>query len=130
MSAEPERKSRNRLLYLGALLLLVGMVIGAAGGVLATRHVVHRAMKNPDNARDRFVARVKTQLKLRDDQAPKFDSIVATRVEGLREIRVSSVPAVRAEFAALDADMRKLLDADQAAIWERHYARIQNLVPR
>lgn len=129
MSGELEQKRRWRLVGFGLLLLLVGMIIGAAGGVIATRTVVHRAMKNPDSARDRYVARVKQQLKLEGDQADRFDAIVAERISGLREIRLATVPAVRAEFVTLDTQMRAILTEEQVAVWNRHYARIQKLVP-
>jgi microcompartment protein CcmL/EutN len=116
-------------LLLGLLLLLAGVVIGASGGVLVTRHVVHRAMKNPETVRDRYVARVKSQLNLDTDQVSKFDAIVAARTTGLRKIRMSTAPAVHEEFVTLNAEIRGLLSADQTKIWERHYARIQSLVP-
>ena len=129
MNTKPERKVQWRLVGLGLLLLAVGVVIGAAGGVLVTRNVVHHAVKNPDNARDRYVARVKKQLQLEEEQAEQFDAIVAERITGLKEIRQAMVPAVRAEFVTLDAQMREMLTEEQAAIWQRHYDRVKNMVP-
>ena len=120
---------RTRMTLLGAALLLAGMVIGAAGGILITRHVVHKAVKNPEQTRAQVIARMKRQLKLDPEQGPLFDEIAAIRGQAFRDIRRSTIPAIRAEFATLDLEMRELLNDEQEKTWEQQYARLQKLIP-
>lgn len=99
-------------------MLLCGALMGSGltlrvlwGGLLTQ-------VRHPEKMTERIVNRIDRRLDLNEEQARRVTRIVDQHMKALRDIRTGAMPRVQEQIAAMQREIRALLDPDQARQWD------------
>jgi len=110
-------------LYL-ALLFLGGVVVGAFGHRLYTLNSVNASVnpRNPEEFRRRYVAEMRTRLKLTDDQVARLGPVLDETRQRHRELMDKHRPEFKAIQDEQVRSIREILTDSQQAEYTRMLA--------
>jgi hypothetical protein len=121
----------RRRLWLTLLLTLIVFASGlAVGSGLTFLYVEYRRgyyLAHPEEARNRFTARLKRTLHLTDEQARKVQAIFDDRWPKFQETRRQMYPAFKEHLDALHVQVAAVLREDQRAGWDEYIETIRRL---
>ena len=121
----PKPPSRWGTIGAAFLILLCGMLIGAALTVLTIRHVMLNLVHHPERVVEAVAHRLDRTLSLTPDQDRKVRAILKERQAAIRAIRTEERPRLAAEVVRLRDDVAATLDERQAAKWKDRFDRLR-----
>lgn len=121
-----QKMHRWRMAFFGLVILLAGIVIGAASAILITRRLPQGLLPAPEFAADRMADRLQRQLGLSPDQRDKIRTILERHVQTLNQIRMDARPLIANELKLMNDEISAVLRQDQFRIWQDHLQRLQN----
>jgi hypothetical protein len=124
----PKRK-RWRAFFLGIMILLCGMVIGAGGTVVVMKRIILHAIQHPEEAPQRITDRVRNKLDLTEDQAAKVKAILTERQKKIQALRRQVQPEVQKELEKAKEDVAAVLKPDQAEKWRERFDHLRIWFP-
>lgn len=124
----PHRRPRRWLtVLLMAIVFVSGLAIGSGLTFLYIEHRRSYYLAHPEQARNRFTARLKRTLRLTDEQARKVQAIIDDRWPKFQDTRRQMFPAFEEHLNALHADVAAVLREDQRAKWDEYVETIRRL---
>lgn len=113
----------GRMIVLGAVILLCGMVLGAGVTFLGLRPRLVPDMEGPRMLPDSTVGRLREMLDLSDEQARQIQAILARREKALLALRSEMRPRVNAQLEQTRQEIAAVLTPEQAARWNEQFER-------
>lgn len=123
------KKRRWRAFFLGVVILVCGMVIGAGGTVVVMKHIILHAIQHPEEAPQRITDRVRGRLDLTEAQATKVKAILAERQKKIQALRRQVQPEVEKELEKAKEDVAAVLNPDQAKKWRERFDHLRIWFP-
>ena len=114
-----------RMAFFGLVILLAGIVIGAASTLIVCRQRFMRPPPPPELASIRMIRDLQRHLHLSPEQQEKIKPILKRHMQKLREIRMNARPQITKELKLLNEEISSLLDEHQKRLWQRHLRRLQ-----
>jgi len=108
------RNSFTTILYL-AILFLSGVAVGAFGLRLYTLNSVRSGRPSPEEFKRKYIAELRTQLNLTDDQVNKLGPILDETRKQFREMHEKHRPELKAIQDEQTQRIRALLNDSQQA---------------
>ena len=112
-------------LWMG-LVFVCGGVLGALGHRLYTVSIVRanngaarRNPRNPEEFRQRYTAEIKSRLHLTDDQLAKLEAVLDDTRMKVRETRAALDPEMKKIRDGQEAQIREILSDEQEAEWSK-----------
>jgi hypothetical protein len=111
------RLHRWRMAFFGLIILLAGMLGGAAATLLVLRCVGQKTPPSAELVVAQMLGRLGDRLGLMPDQAKQLRPILQRHVQKLHGIREEGRTAIVQELELLDRDVSQVLDKDQKRLW-------------
>ena len=108
---------RRRVMLL--LIFLSGMIIGGVVGRIVTRQQMLGIFRNQSQISERVLPHVASKLDLSPDQTSQVNSILQRHFATMETTRAESATQLIREFDLMQADVEKILTADQVERWKR-----------
>lgn len=113
------RLHRWRMAFFGLVILLAGMLSGAAVAVLVVGHTARQVPPPPVAVVKEMIARLEPRLRLSQEQRDRLEPILLKHVQVLDEIEQEGRTAIVEELKALNGDMATVLSQDQMRLWQQ-----------
>lgn len=113
------RLHRWRMAFFGLVILLAGMLGGAAVALLVVGHIDRQVPPPPVAVVKDMLARLEPRLRLSLEQRNQLEPILLKHVQVLDAIEQEGRTAIVAELKALNEDMAAVLSADQMRLWQQ-----------
>ena len=124
-----KKRPRWPLIVLGIILLLSGMVIGAAGDFYIHKMMRDNFIKHPERAPRLITKRLKSELDLSPAQAEQVEIILTKRLKTLKQIQEECRSPLDEELNVLRDEVLQTLDENQAQRWRKHFAKARHFLP-
>jgi len=111
-----------RMAFFGVVILLAGMLGGAAATLLTVSRLGPREPLPPVPAVKMMLARLTGPLHLTDEQKRQVEPILQKHVVKLDQIQQDGQKAIAEELQLLSQDMGGVLTADQMRFWEQLFS--------
>ena len=111
------RLHRWRMAFFGLIILLAGMLGGAAVTLLILRYAGHRSPAPVEFVVAQMLDRLTDRLHLTPEQVERIRPILHKHVQKLRGIREVGRTAIIQELELLDREVSQVLDQDQRQLW-------------
>jgi hypothetical protein len=108
-----------RMAFFGVVILLAGMLSGAAATLLMIGHIGPRGPFPPVPAVKLLLARLSGPLHLTVEQRQQVEPILEKHVTKLDQIQEQGHKAIVEELRLLSQEMAGVLTEDQMRLWER-----------
>lgn len=113
------RLHRWRMAFFGLVILLAGMLSGAAVALLVVGHIGRQVPPPAVEAVRELLARIGPRLRLSEEQKLQMEPVLLKHVQKLDEIGQQGRSAIVEEIRALNEEMDTVLTEDQARLWHR-----------
>jgi hypothetical protein len=113
------RLHRWRMAFFGVVILLAGMLGGAAATLLIIRHLGPDRPQPPVHAVKMMLARLSGPLHLTAEQRQQVEPILQKHLAKLDQIQVDGQKAIAEELRLLSQEMDGVLTEDQMHLWDR-----------
>jgi hypothetical protein len=120
-----QRIHRWRMAFFGLVILLAGIVIGAAGVMIMNRCRPVAPPPAPEVAGERLMRGLDRHLDLTPGQAEAIKPVIRKHMQKLREIRMSARPRIVEQLRLMNEEVSSLLDDRQRRLWQDHLRRLQ-----
>jgi len=111
-----------RMAFFGVVILLAGMLAGAAATLLAIRHMGPGRPLPPGPAVKLLLARLSGPLHLTTEQRRQVEPIFQEHMVRLDQIQADGKKAIAEELRLLSQEMAAVLTNDQMHLWERLFS--------
>jgi len=108
-----------RMAFFGMVILLAGMLSGAAVTLLIVGHIGQRGPLPPVHAVKLLLERLTGPLHLTAEQRPQVEPILKSHMMRLDQIQGDGQKAIAEELRLLSQEMAGVLTEDQMRLWER-----------
>lgn len=115
--SKTDRKRGLRLLIM-CLIFLSGLIVGAISARIVTRSQMIAMLKNPEKVPDRILPRLKSSLKLTEQQYEAISTIVRKHHREMEELRAQSYPGLLLEFQNMQNEVAEHLSPEQQKTWK------------
>jgi len=122
------RVSALKMVLLGVVILLCGMVIGSAATLFVARRAVVHAVLHPEEMPERAAERLGRRLDLSAEQQAQVEAILRQRLLALAYIRERFRPQIDRELDELREEVATVLDEEQARRWRDDFRRLRHLI--
>lgn len=119
------RNARIKIIALGMVLLLSGILMGAGGMFFWGRYLVLQNIRRGADL-TAISARLEEKLDLSSGQKQKVEEILGAHMPKIREIRKSKYLAIRQEIENMKEEIGATLDERQTKIWEEEVDQIMS----
>jgi hypothetical protein len=113
-----------RMLILGVVILMCGMVIGGGLTTYVLWKRVESTITHPRLMPERIVEHMESSLNLTPEQAEQVREIFARRHERFDKMRVEMEPLVQAELDSIREEVSRVLTPEQLEEWNRRFDRM------
>jgi hypothetical protein len=113
------RLHRWRMAFFGLVILLAGMLSGAAIALLVVGHLEQQGPPPPVVVVKEMLARLGPRLDLSQEQRDRMEPILLRHVEKLDEIGQDGRAAIVEELAALNEELATVLNEGQMRQWQQ-----------
>ena len=120
---------RWRMAFFGLVILLAGIVIGAASSLLVVWRVPVRPMPGTERTADRMIQGLRHELRLSPQQRQQIEPIIHRHMERLDQIRKEARPIIEDELRQMNEEVMPILDGRQRATWIRMQQRLPMELP-
>ena len=117
-----------RMLLLGLIILMCGIIIGSAATIAAERRALLRVAQHPGELSVRAADRLARRLDLTEQQRGRVEAILTERLQRLAQLRQRVRPDVDRELNALEEEVAAVLDERQQQRWRRDFTRLRELI--
>lgn len=114
-----QRLHHWRMAFFGMVILVAGMLSGAAVTLLIVGQTGHKVPPPPVIAVKLLAERLDGLLHLTAEQRPQMEPILRKHVTKLDQIQEDGQKAIAEELRLMTQEMAGVLTADQMATWER-----------
>ena len=116
-------RSRTRIAFYGATLLLCGTIIGA--GIMATVlwERLQHSVRDPKRMPERIVDDMREGLALSEDQADQIEAIIERHRDEFEAIRSEMEPRIQGHMDQVNAEIKQVLTPQQREEWERRFVK-------
>ncbi|MBX7255589.1 MAG: hypothetical protein K1Y02_04425 [Candidatus Hydrogenedentes bacterium] len=114
-------------LLLAFVVLICGIVIGAAGTTAIIGKRIVDAVQHPESNASRAANRLRRQLDLTDDQTQQVEKILAERTKAFGAIYRDNLPRIAQEFALTKQQIAEVLTPEQQQEWQERMARLERI---
>ncbi len=128
--SRPPKKRRWKLLLLGLVILICGMVIGAGITFHAGHVLMFRAVSPGGEMAERVTRHINRDLDLTPEQRSQVAKIVAHRVSAFKDIFMDAYTRLKQQFELLHDEVAPVLSEEQKVKWEKHYNKMQKVMIR
>jgi hypothetical protein len=111
------RLHRWRMAFFGLIILIAGLVIGAAAAVLVLPRTSQERPPSPERGRQMMLERIMPRLGLSPEQARQVGPILQKHMQRLEEIREQGRTQIAEELDAMDESLSAVLTPDQQQRW-------------
>jgi hypothetical protein len=121
------RKANHwRMAFFGLVILLAGVVIGAALAtiLLRPRPVIGPAA-GPEFVSETMIRGLQRQLGLSPEQMEKVESILQEYIQKLHEIRMNARPQIAEQLRLMNDEISAVLTEQQKQIWQERLLPLQ-----
>ena len=108
---------RWRMAFFGLVILLAGIVIGAAASLLMVWRVPMGPIPGPERTADRMIQGLRHELHLSPQQRRQIEPIIHKHIERLDQIRKDARPLIENELRRMNEEIAPILDDQQRALW-------------
>jgi hypothetical protein len=115
----PRRSGRLRRILLSLLLLASGAAIGSGITVLVIVRGLQARIQHPEEFPGRATHRLRTLLRLSDEQAGRVEAILRGHQRSIQAIRSDAQPRIEAQIDQIREEIAAVLNPIQAARWRR-----------
>ncbi len=116
---------RWRMAFFGLVILLAGVIIGAASVLVFLRHRPINAPAGPEFISETMIRGLRRQLRLSQEQAEQVESILQKRMQKLHEIRMNARPQIFEQLRLMDEEITAILTEHQRPIWKQRLSNLQ-----
>ena len=120
-----QRVHRWRMAFLGLVILLAGLAIGASLTLILGRGLLEHRPRGREIAGERMIRNLKRHLQLSSEQAEQIEPILKKHLEALHKIRIEARPKVIEQFELMNDEISSILSEQQKSLWQRHFHRLQ-----
>jgi len=112
------RLHRWRMAFFGLVILLAGMLSGAAVALLVVGHLEQQGPPPPIGVVKEMLARLGPRLRLSEEQRDQMEPILLRHVQKLDEIGQDGRAAIVEELRTLNEEMATVLNEGQMRQWQ------------
>lgn len=124
-----QKPNYSKSILLGILILVTGVIIGISSTIIFYELQPSR-QKRHEIPSKKMLTRMTKQLNLTPEQTKKIEPVLIEHMRNLIRIRLQARPQVRRELKSMHEEIKKLLNEDQAEIWDSKFKRLnQRLRP-
>jgi hypothetical protein len=120
-----QKLHRWRMAFFGLVILLAGIVIGAASTLIVCRQRITAPPRAPEIAGERIFRDLRRHLHLSPEQEERIKPILEKRMQKLHKIRIEARPQIVEQIKLMNEEISSLLDEHQKRLWQRHLHRVQ-----
>jgi hypothetical protein len=113
------RLHRWRMAFFGLVILLAGMLSGAAATLLVVGHIGRESRPPAADAVKELLLRVGPRLHLSEEQVKQVQPIVGKHMQRLDEIRQKGRTEIVEELRLMNEEMFTVLNENQARLWQQ-----------
>jgi len=117
-----------RMAFFGMVILLAGIIIGAAATLAFVRYSRPDLTPGPEFAAERIVRQLQHHLRLSPEQMAKLEPILQKRLQKLDEIRANARPQIAEQLRLMNEEISAVLDEHQKQLWHEHLQRLQKML--
>lgn len=123
---------RWRMAFFGLVILLAGIIIGAASMIILVRpRPAGWPGGSPEFVSEKMLRGLQHQLHLSREQVDKVQSILQKHMRKLHDIRMNARPQIVEQLRLMNEDVSAVLTEQQKQIWQDRLHRLQRqLQPR
>lgn len=116
---------RWRMAFFGLVILLAGIVIGAASMLILAPHRLMRPPQGPEIASERMIPRLRHLLGLSSEQMEKLEPILQKHMQRLHEIRMGARSEITEQLHQMNEEISALLTEEQKQLWQQNLHHLQ-----
>jgi hypothetical protein len=116
---------RWRMAFFGLVILLAGIVIGAASVIILLRPRPVGPPVGPEFVSEEMISGLRRQLGLSPEQIEKVESILQKHMQKLHEIRMNARPQIAEQLRLMNEEISAVLTETQRQIWQERLYRLQ-----
>lgn len=113
------RLRRWRMAFFGLVILLAGIVIGAASITILAPNRLTRPPKPPETATKMMIGRLRRELGLSQEQDEKIGPILHKHMQKLEDIRTNARTEITDQLQQMNEGVSAVLTEEQKQIWQR-----------
>jgi|GEM_PF-3057285 len=121
----PGRKHSMKQYFLGIVILLCGMVIGAGLMSFVLWNSLQKPMRLYDRMPDRIVEDMKTHIDLTEEQAEQIQEVFRRHLAVFDSVRQEVEPKINNEISLMENEIRDILTKEQQERWEDRYMKFR-----
>jgi len=122
---------RWRMAFFGLIILMAGLVIGAASTLILVRPRPIGWPGGPEFVSEGMLRSLQRYLHLSREQAEKVESILQKHMRKLHEIRMNARPQIVEQLRLMNEEISAVLTEQQKQIWQDRLQQLQRqLQPR
>ncbi len=111
------RLHRWRMAFFGLIILIAGLIIGAAAAVLVLPRTGVQRAASQERGHQMMLERIMPRLGLSAKQAEQIGPVLQKHMQRLEEIREQGRTQIAEELEAMDEDLSAVLTPDQRQRW-------------
>lgn len=116
---------RWRMAFFGLVILLAGIVIGAASIMIAAPHKLTSPLRPPEIDIERLLDELQRYLHLTPEQREKIEPILKEDMQMLDDIRADARSEINEILGQMNKDISAVLTEQQKQIWQQRLDRLQ-----
>jgi len=110
---------RWRMAFFGMVILLAGVVIGAASMSIMGPNRLTRPPRPPEIATRMMIERLRSELGLSPEQDEKIEPILQNHMQKLDDIHADARTEITEQLREMNEEISAVLTEDQKQIWQR-----------
>jgi hypothetical protein len=119
------KANRWRMAFFGLVILLAGIIIGAASAAILLRHRPIGPPAGPEFVSEAMIRGLQHQLGLSSEQMEKVESILQKHMQKLHEIRMNARPQIAEQLRLMNEEISAVLTEQQRQIWQERLLPLQ-----
>jgi hypothetical protein len=119
------RMHRWRMAFFGLVILLAGIVIGAASIMIVAPHKLSGPLGPREIAIERLLAELQRYLHLTPEQREKIEPILKEDMQKLDDIRADARSEIQDILGQMNRDIAAVLTEQQKQIWQQRLNHLQ-----
>ncbi len=116
---------RWRMAFFALVILLAGIVIGAASVIILLRPKPIGPSTGPEFVSEAMIRGLQRQLQLSPEQVEQVESILQKYMQKLHEIRMNARPQMAEQLRLMNEEISAVLTEQQRRIWQERLLPLQ-----
>ena len=117
-----------KLAIFSLVILLAGLVIGAASTILFLQAYAPEKLHMPGHVTKRMSSELRRNLKLTPEQDQQIKPIIAQHLKNLHEIKSTAAPKIRKELSEMRESISEALTEEQNKKFQRQFKKTMQIV--